>query len=104
MSKEVLKCTCGAEPYVDDCEGWSWVVTCGNCYDGAPDAGRQLHGSGNTRAKAIADWNQQALEAQDDALATVSPAGMAHIRELLAAAPEPIPALREAIARAKKPA
>lgn len=55
---------CGTAPSVNHTE-WHWggfVVSCGNCYDGAPDAGRQLIESAPTEAEAIERWNEAVTE------------------------------------------
>jgi len=46
-----------------------YIVTCGNCYDADCDGdpprfvSSSLEGVGNTRAAAIADWNETVAEA-----------------------------------------
>lgn len=39
-----------------------WHVSCGRCYDGAPDAGPQLFGFAPTPAGAIGSWNAEVAE------------------------------------------
>lgn len=57
MSRRVpVACACGGTPEVTHYGCWS--VVCMSCYDGAPDAGRQLCGFGRTREAAIEDWNE----------------------------------------------
>ena len=42
-----------------------YQVIC-QCYDGAPDAGRQLVGYGSTKQLAVADWHETALNRQEE--------------------------------------
>lgn len=44
-----------------------WHVTCASCYDGAPDAGPQLHGFSDRMSEAIEDWNRQVEEYEAEA-------------------------------------
>jgi len=57
------RCGRAVEPY--DCGVYS--VACSNCYDGAPDAGPQLYGTGRTAAAAVNDWNERVLDAAEEA-------------------------------------
>lgn len=51
-----VDCVCPPIPVRD----MDFVAYCENCYDGAPDAGPQLTGSGATEERAIADWHESA--------------------------------------------
>jgi len=58
MSTEAKPCPkCGeaVEPH----KLYIWHVSCADCYDGAPDAGVQLHGFAETEAGAVARWNER---------------------------------------------
>jgi hypothetical protein len=44
---------------------FDWAAVFGDEYDGAPDAGPQLIGRGETEAEAIADLLEQAEDAHD---------------------------------------
>jgi len=42
--------------------GWGYSVVCHNCYDGAPDAGPQLHSHSYYRSDAVVFWNDSVHE------------------------------------------
>jgi hypothetical protein len=60
-----------------------WHVSCGGCYDGAPDAGPQLHAFSTRESEAIEDWNEQVAEYEEE-LAEQKAADEAVAREDLA--------------------
>lgn len=52
-----VPCTCGGLPRVSDCSPYGYVIACSACYDGAPDAGRQMITSSPWLNEAVEDWN-----------------------------------------------
>lgn len=64
---EPLPCwRCGKAPTVDPNGGYP-TVACYDCYDGAEDSGRRYElGSGRNRAEAVAHWNEQMVELEEE--------------------------------------
>ena len=62
---------CGGRPDIEPCCG-GYMVTCSNCYDGAPDSSmRSFYGFGGSLVGAKLNWNEECeermLEAADKA-------------------------------------
>lgn len=49
---------CGRSPSVEPTAPDGWVVSCPDCYDGAPDGNREAYWHPLFRDSAIRDWNQ----------------------------------------------
>lgn len=56
---------CGRAPTIS--KSYAWHVSCGRCYDGAPDAGKRLHGYDlDSKDVAVEWWNLVVSDYIDD--------------------------------------